>query len=49
MNNPVKSWREAFRNGWVSGSVASVLSTISLSMLGKAELDKSAAPVNGPS
>ena len=49
MNSPVKSWRETFQNSLVSGSVASIASTISLSMLGKAELDKSAAPVNGPS
>ncbi|PTR17030.1 hypothetical protein C8R31_101185 [Nitrosospira sp. Nsp2] len=49
MKNPVKSLREAFQNSLVSGTVASVASTISLSMLGKAELDRSAAPVNGPS
>lgn len=40
---------QAIRNGLVSGSVASVASTISLSILGKMELDKLAAPVNGPS
>lgn len=49
MKNPVKSLREAFQNSLVSGTVASVASTISLSMLGKAELNRSAAPVNGPS
>jgi hypothetical protein len=49
MTNPRKSWRNSFQNALVSGTVASVASTISLSMLGKAELDKSAAPVNGPS
>jgi hypothetical protein len=49
MNNPEKSWRDTFQNALVSGTVASVASTISLSLLGKAELDKSAAPVNGPS
>jgi hypothetical protein len=49
MTNPGKSWRNAFQNALISGTVASVASTISLSMLGKAELDKSAAPVNGPS
>jgi hypothetical protein len=49
MNNPEKSWRDTFQNALVSGTVASVASTISLALLGKAELDKSAAPVNGPS
>ena len=49
MNNPEKSWRDTFQNALVSGTVASVASTISLSLRGKAELDKSAAPVNGPS
>ena len=49
MNNYAKSWRDAFRDALVSGTIASVASTISLSALGKAELDKSAAPVNGPS
>jgi hypothetical protein len=49
MNNPEKSWRNTFQNALVSGTVASVASTISLSLLGKAELDRSAAPMNGPS
>jgi hypothetical protein len=49
MKNPVKNWKDAFQNSLASGTVASVASTISLSMLGKAELDRSAAPVNGPS
>jgi hypothetical protein len=44
-----KIWGQAFRNGLVSGTVASIVSTISLAILGKAELDESAAPVNGPS
>ncbi|MDN5836020.1 MAG: hypothetical protein L0H12_01555 [Nitrosospira sp.] len=44
-----KTWSQAFRNGLVSGTVASVVSTISLAIFGKAELDESAAPVNGPS
>jgi len=44
-----KTWGHAFRNALVSGTVASIVSTISLAILGKAELDKSAAPVNGPS
>ncbi|MDQ3187242.1 MAG: hypothetical protein M3Q16_12465 [Pseudomonadota bacterium] len=44
-----KTWSQAFRNGLISGTVASIVSTVSLAILGKAELDKSAAPVNGPS
>lgn len=44
-----KTWSQAFRNGLVSGTAASVVSTISLAIFGKAELDKSAAPINGPS
>jgi hypothetical protein len=49
MTPPKKSWGDAFRNGLVSGAVASIASTIVLSLRGKAELGKSAAPVNGPS
>jgi hypothetical protein len=44
-----KTWSQAFRNGLVSGTVASIISTLSLAFFGKAELDKSAAPVNAPS
>jgi hypothetical protein len=44
-----KTWNQAFRDGLVSGTVASVVSTVSLAIFGKAELDKSAAPINGPS
>jgi hypothetical protein len=44
-----KTWVQAFRKGLVSGTVASILSTISLAILGKDELGKSAAPINGPS
>lgn len=44
-----KTWAEAFRRGLVSGTVAGIVSTISLAILGKAELGKPAAPVNGPS
>ena len=44
-----KSWSEAIRDGLVSGAIASVASTIALSILGKAELGKTAAPINGPS
>ena len=49
MNDPVKRWRHAFQNALVSGTLASITSTVALSMLGKAELDRSAAPLNGPS
>lgn len=44
-----KTWSSAILGGLVSGTVASVVSTVALSILGKAELGKSAAPVNGPS
>lgn len=44
-----KTWGQAFRDGLVSGTVASIVSTISLAIFGKAELDESAAPVNAPS
>jgi hypothetical protein len=44
-----KTWDQAFRNALISGTVASIVSTISLAVSGKTELDKSAAPVNGPS
>ena len=49
MNDPVKRWEHAYGNALVSGTVASITSTVALSMLGKAELDRSAAPLNGPS
>lgn len=44
-----KTWSQAFRNGLISGTLASIISTISLTISGKTELNKSAAPVNGPS
>jgi hypothetical protein len=43
------TWSDALRRGLVSGTVAGIVSTISLAILGKAELGKPAAPVNGPS
>ena len=49
MVRPKKNWSRAIRAGLVSGAVASIASTIALSILGKVELGKSAAPVNGPS
>lgn len=49
MTDPEKTWSRAILSGLVSGTVASVVSTVALSILGKAELGKSAAPVNGPS
>ena len=44
-----KNWSSVIRNSLVSGTVASIASAIVLSLRGKAELGKSAAPVNGPS
>ena len=44
-----KTWGDALRNALVSGTVASIASTISLAILGKADLDRPVAPVNGPS
>lgn len=49
MMRPEKTWSSAVLSGLVSGTVASIVSTIALSILGKAELGKFAAPVNGPS
>jgi hypothetical protein len=37
------------RKALVPGAAASILSAISLAILGKSELNRSAAPVNGPS
>ncbi len=48
MNRTVNRWKHAFGNALVSGTVASITSTVALSMLGKAELDKSAAPNKRP-
>ena len=48
MNDPVTRWKHAFGNALVSGTVASITSTVALSMLGKAELDRSAAPTQRP-
>jgi len=44
-----KTWRQTMHDAWISGSAASIASTICLSLLGKAELNRLAAPVNGPS
>lgn len=49
MSRLQKNRNHVVRKALVSGAVASVASTIALSLLGKAELGKSAAPVNGPS
>ena len=45
----ITTWGHVFRKSLISGSVASIASAISLSLLGKGELNKSAAPINGPS
>jgi len=42
-------WDKTLRKAIVSGTFASVLSAISLAILGKYELGRTAAPVNGPS
>lgn len=44
-----KTWIRAIRDGFVSGAVASIASTIALLLLGRFELGRWAAPVNGPS
>lgn len=49
MAHGYKTRDQAFCNALISGTVASIVSTISLVVSGKTELDKSAAPVNGPS
>ncbi len=49
MTRPEKTWSSAILSGLVSGTVASLVSTVALSVLGKAELGKPAAPINGPS
>jgi hypothetical protein len=43
------TWLQAIRKALVSGALASVASTVALSLLGKTELNRSAAPLNGPS
>ena len=44
-----KTWRQTVHDAWVSGSAASIASTVCLSLAGKAELNRLAAPLNGPS
>jgi hypothetical protein len=44
-----KNWREAARNGLISGSAASVLSTAALAALGKVEAGDTIAPTNATS
>ena len=46
---PGKTWRQTMHDAWVSGSAASIASTVCLSLAGKAELNRLAAPINGPS
>lgn len=47
---PVKlSENKLLRKAMISGSIASLLSAIFLAILGKGELGKTAAPINGPS
>jgi len=49
MAHSSKTWSQIIHDAWISGSLASIASTICLSLVGKAELDKAAAPINGPS
>jgi hypothetical protein len=49
MNTHLGAWQKAIRNGFVSGTVASIASTVSLLVLGRIELGETAAPLNGPS
>lgn len=49
MRTPGETWWKAIPNGVVSGTVASIASTISLLVLGRVELSETAAPLNGPS
>lgn len=44
-----KTWSQTIHDACISGTVASIASTICLSLIGKAELNKAAAPINGPS
>lgn len=45
----ITKWHNTLRTILISGSVASIASAISLSLLGKSELNRFAAPLNGPS
>lgn len=47
--NIITTWHHAFRKGLISGTTASIISAVFLSLLGKGELNKFAAPLNGPS
>jgi hypothetical protein len=42
-------WYQIIRHSLISGSVASIFSAFSLSLLGHRDLNRSAAPINGPS
>src|SRR5690349_14866869 len=44
-----KTWRQTMHDAWLSGSAASISSTRCLAGVGKGELNRSAAPINGPS
>ena len=45
----ITKWHNILRTMLISGSVASIASAIALSLLGKSELNRFAAPLNGPS
>lgn len=42
----MRNWREAARNAWLSGTLASVLSTLALGLCGRWENRRVAAPTN---
>jgi hypothetical protein len=44
-----KSWPEALRDALVSGTAASLASTVALALSGRRELGDAAAPLNAPS
>jgi hypothetical protein len=45
----MSSWKQPARQAWVSGAAASILSAITLALLGKLESGSAAGPINGPS
>lgn len=49
MANTKQGYQSVLRRSLISGSIASIASAVSLSLLGQKELKRSAAPINGPS
>jgi hypothetical protein len=46
---PVVTWREAFRRGIASGTIASFVSSAALAICGRRDAGTAAGPINGPS